>query len=78
MIGTNALAYSRLNRWIFTAGCLVVSWGWVSGLAVAGKALGASTHADRWMRYLNTVSAVVVWIVALYLGWQLVGLVGIV
>ncbi|ELZ02323.1 LysE/ArgO family amino acid transporter [Natrialba aegyptia] len=73
VIGTNALAYSRLNRWIFTAGCLFVSWGWFSGLAVAGWALGESANADRWMRYLNTVSAVVVWLVALYMGWQLIG-----
>lgn len=78
VIGTNALAYSGQNRWIFTAGCLFVSWGWFIGLAVAGWALGESAHADRWMRYLNTASAVVVWIVALYMGWQLIGLLEIV
>lgn len=77
VIGTNALAYSGLNRWIFTAGCLSVSWGWFSGLAVAGWALGESANADRWLRYLNTVSAVVVWIVALYMGWRLLGVLGI-
>lgn len=78
VIGTNALAYSGLNRWIFTKGCLLVSWGWFGGLAVAGWGLGESASADRWMRYLNTASAVVVWIVALYMGWQLIGLLEIV
>jgi L-lysine exporter family protein LysE/ArgO len=71
VIGTNALAYSGPNRWIFTAGCLLVSWGWFGGLALAGWALGETADADRWMRYLDTVSALVVWLVALYMGWQL-------
>jgi L-lysine exporter family protein LysE/ArgO len=71
VIGTNALAYSRPERWIFTAGCLLVSWGWFGGLALAGWSLGETADANRWLRYLDTVSAVVVWLVALYLGWQL-------
>jgi L-lysine exporter family protein LysE/ArgO len=78
VIGTNALAYSGLHRWIFTAGCLFVSWGWFSGLALAGWALGESADADRWMQYFNIVSAVVIWVVALYMGWQLLGLLEIV
>lgn len=72
VIGTNAVAYSGPDRWTFTVGCLLVSWGWFVGLAVAGWGLGESANADRWMRYLNTASAVVVWIVALYMGWQLI------
>lgn len=78
VIGTNALAYSGFERWIFTAGCLLVSWVWFVGLAVAGWTLSESASPDRWMRYLNVVSAVVVWVVALYMGWQLVGLLAII
>lgn len=74
VIGTNALAYAGPDRWIFTAGCLLVSWGWFGGLALTGRALGETADADRWMKYLNTVSAGIVWLVALYMGWQLVGL----
>jgi L-lysine exporter family protein LysE/ArgO len=73
VIGTNALAYAGPDRWIFTAGCLLVSWGWFGGLALAGRALGNTADADRWMRYLNTVSAAIIWLVALYMGWQLAG-----
>jgi L-lysine exporter family protein LysE/ArgO len=78
VIGTNALAYSGSNRWIFTTGCLLVSWGWFGGLAVAGKVLGETAEADRWMRYLNTVSALIIWAVAVYMGWQLLALLKIV
>lgn len=71
VIGTNALAYAGADRWTFTAGCLVVSWGWFGGLAAAGWRLGGSRSADRWLQYLNPVSAVVVWAVAGYMGWRL-------
>jgi len=78
VIGTNALAYNGPSRWVFTAGCLLVSWGWFGGLAAAGWALAESANADRWLRYLNPVSAVVVWAVACYMGWRLLRTVAIV
>ncbi|WP_276997057.1 LysE/ArgO family amino acid transporter [Haloquadratum walsbyi] len=78
VIGTNALAYTTPDRWVFTAGCLIVSWGWFSGLAITGRALGESANANLWMKYLNVVSAVIVWIVALYMGWQFIHLLAIV
>jgi len=73
VIGTNALAYAGANRWSFTAGCLIVSWGWFTGLAIVGRRLGGA--APGWLRHLNTVSAALVWLAALYMGIQLVDLV---
>ena len=73
VIGTNALAYAGASRWSFTIGCLIVSWGWFTGLAVAGRRLGGA--APGWLRHLNTLSATLVWIAALYMGVQLVNLV---
>ena len=73
VIGTNALAYAGGSRWSFTVGCLIVSWGWFTGLAVAGRRLGGA--APGWLRHLNTISAVLVWLAALYMGVNLVDLV---
>ncbi len=78
VIGTNALTYAVPDRWVFTVACLAVSWGWFTGLAVTGLAVGESASANRWLRHLNGVSAVIVWLVALYMGWQFAGLVGLV
>lgn len=78
VIGTSALAYSGSDRWIFTAACLLVSWGWFGGLALTGWALGETANENRWMTHLNTISAVIVWIVALYMGWRLAGLLNLV
>lgn len=77
VIGTNALAYSVPGRWAFTGGCVLVSWAWFLGLAVAGRAVGDAASGDGWLRRLNTVSAVIIWAVALYLCWQLAGIVGV-
>ncbi len=76
VIGTNAVAYSVPDRWVFTVGCLAVSWGWFTGLAVTGWVVGESAQADRWLRHLNGVAAAIVWLVALYMGWEFAGSVG--
>ena len=70
VIATNALAYSGQDRWLFTGGCLLISWGWFSGLAATGAVLGNTDRAVGWLQHLNTVSAVLIWLVALYMGWQ--------
>ena len=77
VIGTNALAYPVPGRWAFTGGCVLVSWAWFLGLAVAGRAVGDAASGDGWLRRLNTASAVIIWAVALYLCWQLAGIVGV-
>ncbi|CDK38419.1 Transporter, LysE family [Halorubrum sp. DM2] len=77
VIGTNALAYASPGRWAFTAACLLVSWAWFLGLAAGGRLLGSSVLSDDRLRYLNVISAGVIWIVALYMAWRLLALVGV-
>jgi len=77
VIGTNALAYAPPSRWVFTVACLVVSWGWFLGVAAAGRFLAGSVVSDSRLRYLNVGSAVVIWIVAGYMIWRLLALVGV-
>lgn len=76
VIGTNAVAYAPPSRWAFTAACLVVSWGWFLGLAAAGQTLGDGIVSDGRLRYLNAIAAGVIWVVALYMSWRLLELVG--
>ncbi|MFW5999841.1 MAG: LysE/ArgO family amino acid transporter [Halorubrum sp.] len=76
VIGTNALAYAAPSRWAFTAACLVVSWGWFLGLAAGGRLLGDAIATEGRLRYLNAISAGVVWAVALFMAWRLLGRVG--
>lgn len=78
VIGTNALAYAPPSRWAFTVACLIVSWGWFLGLAVGGRLLGDAIATDKRLRYLNLISAGIIWLTALYMGWRLTSLLGLV
>ncbi|WP_199693909.1 LysE/ArgO family amino acid transporter [Halococcus sp. IIIV-5B] len=70
VIGTNSLTYSGPARWMFAGACILVSWVWFTGLAGAGRLLRETSNVDKWMKYLNYVSALVIWVVALYMAWQ--------
>lgn len=69
VIGTSSLSYIDETRFAFTAACVFNSWLWFFALAVAGKLIG-STGSVR--RVLNRVSAVIMWISAFYLVYNLI------
>jgi L-lysine exporter family protein LysE/ArgO len=68
VIGTSSLAYAGGERIAFTAACIVNSWVWFFLLAVAGKLLGSVGPVRHW---LNRVSAVIIWLSAVYLVYNL-------
>ncbi len=71
VIGTSSLTYLGLERVAFTAACILNSWIWFFMLAVAGKLIGAIGPVRKW---LNRVSAVIIWISAAYLVYNLMHL----
>jgi L-lysine exporter family protein LysE/ArgO len=68
VIGTSSLAYPGTDRVAFTLACILNSWAWFWWLAVAGKFLGSMGAVRKW---LNRVSAVIIWISAVYLVYNL-------
>lgn len=73
VIGTNALQYGGSERWVFAAAAAGVSWVWFIGLAAAGRMLGKADSSGKAVRLMNKVSAVLIWGIALYMGFQLGG-----
>ncbi|WP_342440480.1 LysE/ArgO family amino acid transporter [Paenibacillus sp. FSL L8-0436] len=71
VIGTNALQYGGSERWVFAAAAAGVSWVWFIGLAAAGRMLGKADSSGKAVRLMNKVSAVLIWGIALYMGFQL-------
>jgi len=69
VIGTSSLAYAGSERIAFTAACIFNSWLWFFMLAVAGKLIGTIGPVRQW---LNRVSAVIIWLSAVYLVYNLV------
>lgn len=71
VIGTNALQYAGSERWLFAASAAGVSWVWFIGLAAAGRMLGKADSSGKAVRLMNKASAVLIWGITLYMGFQL-------
>lgn len=70
VIGTSSLAYSGLDKWIFTVACIAVSWIWFFTLALAGRKLGQVDTNGKWLKIMNQISAFIIWGMAIYIGYQ--------
>ncbi|MCC9021365.1 LysE/ArgO family amino acid transporter [Bacillus nakamurai] len=66
VIGTSSIAYSGVDKWLFAAACIAVSWIWFAGLAFAGRLVQTADTTGRLLGILNKCSAVVMWGAALY------------
>jgi L-lysine exporter family protein LysE/ArgO len=68
VIGTSSLAYVNADRFAFTLACVINSWLWFFALAVAGRFLSSFEVVRKW---LNSASAVIMWLSAIYLVYNL-------
>ncbi|MCO7176546.1 LysE/ArgO family amino acid transporter [Sporolactobacillus kofuensis] len=72
VIGTNALQYSGAEKWIFASACISVSWIWFFSLAYVGYLTGRVSTGNRYIFWVNKLSALMIWGIALYLVWRLI------
>lgn len=68
VIGTNSLLYQNHEKWIFTIACIVVSWVWFFALAIAGKRVGRFNKNGTILKWINKISAILIWCIAIYMG----------
>ncbi|MFF2448304.1 LysE/ArgO family amino acid transporter [Neobacillus sp. NPDC058068] len=71
VIGTSSLKYQGEEKVIFAVTCILVSWIWFFGLALAGRISGKLDQSGRFMLVLNKLSALVMWGAAIYLVFSL-------
>lgn len=69
VIGTASLIYTGVEKWVFALACIVVSWIWFFALALAGRKAGELDKKGSFMKRLNQASALIVWGMALYMGY---------
>lgn len=67
VIGSSSLEYQGSERAAYTAACILVSWCWFFALAIIGRLIGHQDRTGRFTRSLNKVSAIVMWLAAIYL-----------
>jgi L-lysine exporter family protein LysE/ArgO len=72
VIGTSSIAYSGMEKWIFTFTCIAVSWMWFFSLALAGKLVNKVDRQENLKKRSNKISAVLIWLVAIYLAVQFI------
>lgn len=72
VIGTSALRYEGNAKWAFTVTTMAVSWLWFASLATAGRWVGSLDRAGGILNLINKISAIVIWIVAIYMAVQLI------
>lgn len=74
VIGTNSLQFSGNNKWIFTMACIFVSWTWFFSLSVAGHFTHKLDKSGLGIKFLNKISAIIIWTVAIYIAHQVIAL----
>lgn len=67
VIGSSSLVYSGTDKMIFTMTCIFVSWCWFHGLCLAGRLLKKVDTSGKFLGILNKISAIIIWITALYM-----------
>nr|WP_017554827.1 LysE/ArgO family amino acid transporter [Heyndrickxia coagulans] len=72
VIGTSSLNYAGAEKAAFSIACMLVSWIWFTGLAIAGRGIGRLGQSGRFLRFINKVSAVIMWGMAVYIVQSLV------
>lgn len=71
VIGTSSLAYSGYEKWVFTVACIAVSWLWFFSLAILGRKIGQIDRSGKFLKRMNQLSALIIWVMAIYMGYQL-------
>ncbi len=72
VIGASSLNFTGSEKWMFTIACFIISCCWFFSLSVAGHTLQRLDKSGKWLLMINKISALIIWTVALYIGWQLV------
>jgi L-lysine exporter family protein LysE/ArgO len=67
VIGTSAIHYRGNEKLLFTLACILVSWCWFFLLAVIGWNVGKKKSFTQLFGYINKVSAVFMWLSAIYM-----------
>ncbi|HAM79501.1 LysE/ArgO family amino acid transporter [Ornithinibacillus bavariensis] len=70
VIGTGSLVYDGLEKLVFALACILISWLWFIGLALTGRIVGRYDQNGIFLKRLNQLSAVIIWVMAVYIGYQ--------
>lgn len=67
VIGASSLSYEGNAKTGFTLAVILTSWIWFFALSLAGRIVGRVSRSGVLLRRMNQVSAVVVWVMAIFM-----------
>lgn len=70
VIGTSSINYSGNEKVLFTMACILISWCWFLLLAVLGWRVGRQNGFTQIFGVINKVSAVFMWLSAIYMAYS--------
>ncbi len=71
VIGTTSLTFQIEERILFTIGAILTSWLWFLMLSLIGRIVGVSDRKGYVRQTINKVSAIIMWLSAIYLIYTL-------
>ena len=74
VIGTHALHYDGVMKTYFVISCISVSWLWFISLCAVGHFVGKIDKDGKIIVYLNKISAIIIFFVALMIGKEILSL----
>jgi len=72
VIGTSSLSYHGEEKMIFAVTCILVSWIWFIWLSLLGRFIGKIDKSGSFLVVLNKISAIIMWLAAVYLVYSLI------
>jgi L-lysine exporter family protein LysE/ArgO len=71
IVGISSLSYQGYAKLSFTLACIMVSWAWFFTLAIMGRMIGLRDKSGALLQSFNKISALVMWVAAIYLVYTL-------
>ena len=75
VIGSQCLQYSSNQKFAYSIGCIIVTWFWFFSIAFFGNKLGKSKSSSFILGNINKVSAVLMYLIAIYTAFQIFNLI---
>jgi len=70
VIGTSSINYSGNEKVWFAMACILISWCWFLLLAIMGWRVGRQKGFTRMFGVMNKISAVLMWLSAIYMAYS--------
>jgi L-lysine exporter family protein LysE/ArgO len=72
IIGTSSLNFTGYAKWSYTIACILVSFVWFFALSITGFFFHKLDKTGRFQLIINKISALIIWMVAVYIVFQIV------